>query len=166
MLAGSHGPARHACCSHRLRLIRTLRKRRRHVKRMRHHQAKATRQKRGGPRLNAMRGTMHEPTASQECADDLFLDEEDLGAYLSETASTDPPWNHADLPGEAPDALTDDVLGPNELAAGDGGAGRVDEENLALRYLREISTVPLLTPAEEGRLAKAVQELKARLQAL
>jgi hypothetical protein len=69
---------------------------------------------------------MHEPKAPQEWLHDLALDEldeNDLAAYLSDVAGTDPPWRHVDLPGEASDELTTDGLGPDEPAAGDDGAG-------------------------------------------
>jgi RNA polymerase primary sigma factor len=111
-----------------------------------------------------MRDATHEPEAPQARPDDLFLDGNAWEAYLSDAAGTDPPWQHVDRLGESFDELAADVLEPDHLLTNDEGAGGADGENMAILYFREIGTVPLLTPAEEVRLAQHIQALKARLQ--
>jgi len=133
---------------------------------MRHHQAKARRQKRGEPGLSIRQDAREKPEAPQECPDDLCLDANAWEVYWSEAADADPPWHHVDLPVDTPDDLTTDIPEPDELAAGDEGAADADGENVARLYLREIGTVPLLTPAEEVRLTEHLQALQGRLRAL
>jgi Sigma-70 factor, region 1.2 len=91
------------------------------------------------------------------------LDEDVLDAGLGEEVGLDPPWQRADVPEQAAEALVTEA--PSLLApiAVEDDEGTPGTEALVLLYLPEAGTVPLLTAADEVRLAEQLRTAKARL---
>jgi RNA polymerase sigma factor (sigma-70 family) len=100
----------------------------------------------------------------QQLSDAPFLGENGVGGELDEEVSFDPQWQGADVPESAAKALvTEEIsrLDPAEVAE---DAVSPDSERLILLYLQEAGAVPLLTAADEVRLAEQLQTAKARLR--
>jgi RNA polymerase nonessential primary-like sigma factor len=100
----------------------------------------------------------------QQLSDVPFLDEHGVGGELDEDVSFDPQWQRDDVPesaAEAPDTEKLSRLDPAEVAE---DAVTPDTERLVLLYLQEAGAVPLLTAADEVRLAEQLHTAKARLR--
>jgi RNA polymerase sigma factor (sigma-70 family) len=99
-----------------------------------------------------------------QLSDAPFIDEHGVGGELDEEVSFDPQWQRADVPESAAEApVTEELsrLDPAEVAE---DAVTPDTERLILLYLQEAGAVPLLTAADEVRLAEQLHTAKARLR--
>jgi RNA polymerase primary sigma factor len=86
-----------------------------------------------------------------------------VDAGLGEEVGLDPPWPSADVPENVVEALVTEEpsrLEPTRVVDDEGTPGT---ERLILLYLQEAGTVPLLTAADEVRLAEQLQTAKAHL---
>ena len=101
--------------------------------------------------------------AWQQLPDEAFLDEDGMDAGLGEEVGRDLPWQSADVSETVVEVLVTEE--PSRLAptAGVDDADTAGTERLILRYLQEAGTVPLLTAAEEVRLAEQLRTAKAHL---
>jgi RNA polymerase primary sigma factor len=118
-------------------------------------------------RAATRRGT--KPVAARQAgelpqlSDAPSLNEDSMDASLDEDVSVDLPWQSADVPEifvEAPVTEESSRLEPTEVTDDEGPPGT---EKLILLYLQEAATVPLLTAADEVRLAKQLQTAKAHI---
>jgi len=130
---------------------------------MSHRTTKAKRQVRNARRSSAKRIIVRDREAPQALPDESFLDDGDVSAGLDEAAGVDSQWRSIDLPSEALKEVASDVPTPQELAALEEEGLAADGEHVVYLYLHEVGTVPLLTPADEVRIAQQIQRLKARL---
>jgi DNA-directed RNA polymerase sigma subunit (sigma70/sigma32) len=91
------------------------------------------------------------------------LDEDVVDAGLGQEVGLDPQWQSADVPEQAAEVLVTEA--PSLLApiAVEDDVGTPGTETLVLLYLQETGTVPLLTAADEVRLAEQLRTAKARL---
>jgi RNA polymerase sigma factor (sigma-70 family) len=130
---------------------------------------KAKRQVRNARRSSAKKTIIgHEREEPHALPDESFLDDGDGSAGLDEAHGADSQWRSIDAASGGVDALIAEAPMPQELAeteddgiAADGEDA--DGEPLVSLYLQEAGAVPLLTPADEVRLARQIQRLKARL---
>jgi hypothetical protein len=99
----------------------------------------------------------------QQLPAEPFLDEGVVDAGLGQEVGLDPQWQSADVPEQAAEALVTEA--PSLLApiAVEDDEGTPGTETLVLLYLQEAGTVPLLTAADEVRLAEQLHTAKARL---
>jgi RNA polymerase sigma factor (sigma-70 family) len=99
----------------------------------------------------------------RQLSDAPFLDEDSGDTSLGEEVGRALPWQSADVAGTVVEALVTEE--PSRLAptAGVDAAGTPGTEWLIQRYLQEAGTVPLLTAADEVRLAEQWQSAKAHL---
>jgi RNA polymerase sigma factor (sigma-70 family) len=91
------------------------------------------------------------------------LDEDVVDAGLGQEVGLDPQWQSVDVPEQAAEALVTEapsLLAPTAVEDDEGTPGT---ETLVLLYLQEAGTVPLLTAADEVRLAEQLRTAKARL---
>ena len=96
-------------------------------------------------------------------SDAPFLDEDGVDAGLGEEVGIDPPWQSADASEKVMEALVTEEPGQPEPTAVVDDEGTPGTERLIQLYLQEAGTVPLLTAADEVRLAEQLQSAKAHL---
>jgi RNA polymerase sigma factor (sigma-70 family) len=96
-------------------------------------------------------------------SDAPFLDADGVDAGIGEEVGIDPPWQSADASEKVMEALVTEEPGRPEPTAVVDDAGTPGTERLILLYLQEAGTVPLLTAADEVRLAEQLQSAKAHL---
>jgi RNA polymerase sigma factor (sigma-70 family) len=91
------------------------------------------------------------------------LDEDVVDAGVGEKVGRDPQWLRADVPEHIAEALVTEA--PSLLApiAVEDAEGTPGTERLIRLYLQEAGTLPLLTAADEVRLAEQLRTAKARL---
>jgi RNA polymerase sigma factor (sigma-70 family) len=101
--------------------------------------------------------------AWQQLPDEAFLDKDGMDAGLGEEVGRDPAWQSADVSENVVDVLVTEE--PSRLAptAAVDDAAPPATERLIRRYLQEAGTVPLLTAADEVRLAEQLRTAKAHL---
>ena len=135
---------------------------------MKHSKAKVARRNHIAPRLTAKAVVSPRQEESQDLPLDIFLEDDELGTPLDETAETNARWGTMDVSGEEIDDLLPETPGLQELHEGDGD---LEDENIVsgvdnpvLLYLQEAGTVPLLKPEDEVRIAKQIVALKARIR--
>jgi hypothetical protein len=95
-----------------------------------------------------------------QLSDAPFLDEDGVDAGLGDEFSLDPPWQRADFPEKVVEALVTEESSRREPTAVADDEGTPGTERLILRYLQEAGTVPLLTAADEVRLAEQLRAPK------
>ena len=93
----------------------------------------------------------------QQLSDAPFLDEDGVDAGLGEEVGLDPPWQSADVSEKVVEALVTEEPSRREPTAVVDDEGTPGTERLILLYLQEAGTVPLLTAADEVRLAEQLQ---------
>ena len=91
------------------------------------------------------------------------LDEDGADAGLGEEVSFDLWWQSADVPETVVEALVAEEPSRREPTAVVDAEGTTGTERLIQLYLQEAGTVPLLTAADEGRLAEQLHTAKAHL---
>jgi RNA polymerase sigma factor (sigma-70 family) len=99
----------------------------------------------------------------QQLSAELSLDEDVVDAGLGQEVGLDPQWQSTDVPEQAVEALVTEVPSLLALTAVENDEDTPRTETLVLRYLQEAGTMPLLTAADEVRLAEQLQTAKARL---
>jgi hypothetical protein len=97
--------------------------------------------------------------------DTPFLGEDGVDGGLGEEIGIDAPWQSVDVPEQAVEALVTEEPSLRELTAVAHDAGTPGTEPLILQYLQEAGRVPLLTAADEVRLAEQLHTAKAHLLA-
>src|SRR5262245_47750958 len=101
--------------------------------------------------------------AWQQPPDEACVDEDGMDASLGEEVGHDLPWQRADVSETAVEVLVTEE--PSRLAptvsVDDPDTAATDR--LILWYLQEAGTVPLLTAADEMRLAEQLRTAKAHL---
>ncbi|MGH7310709.1 MAG: sigma factor-like helix-turn-helix DNA-binding protein [Candidatus Entotheonellia bacterium] len=98
-----------------------------------------------------------------QLSDAPFLDEDGVDAGLGDEVGLDPPWQSANFPEKVVEALVPEESNRREPTAGVDDEGTPGTERLILLYLQEAGTVPLLTAADELRLAEHLLTAKAHL---
>jgi RNA polymerase sigma factor (sigma-70 family) len=98
-----------------------------------------------------------------QLSDAPFLDEDGVNAGLSDEVGLDPPWQRADFPEKVVEALVTEESSRRESTAVADDEGTPGTERLIRLYLQEAGTVPLLTAADEVRLAEQLQTAKVHL---
>jgi hypothetical protein len=98
-----------------------------------------------------------------QLSDAPFLDKDGVDAGLGDEVGLDPPWQSADVPEKVVEALVTEESSRREPTAVAHDEGTPGTERLIRLYLQEAGTVPLLTAADEVRLAEQLQTAKARL---
>jgi RNA polymerase sigma factor (sigma-70 family) len=98
-----------------------------------------------------------------QLSDVPFLDADGVDAGLGEEVGLDPPWQSADMPENVVEALVTEAPSRLEPTPVVDDAGTPGTERLILLYLQEAGTVPLLTAADEVRLAEQLHTAKAHL---
>jgi RNA polymerase sigma factor (sigma-70 family) len=98
-----------------------------------------------------------------QLSDVPFLDEDGVDVGLGEEVGLDPPWQSADVPEKVMEVLVTEAPSRLEPTAVVDDEGTPGTERLILLYLQEAGTVPLLTAADEVRLAEQLQTAKAHL---
>jgi sigma-70-like protein len=101
--------------------------------------------------------------AWQQPPDEACLDEDGMDAALGEEVGRDLPWQSADVSETVVEALVTEEPSRREPTAGVDDAGTPGTERLIRLYLQEAGTVPLLTAADEVRLAEQLRTAKAHL---
>jgi RNA polymerase sigma factor (sigma-70 family) len=99
----------------------------------------------------------------QQLPDEAFRDADGVDAGLGEEDGLDPQWQSADVPESVAEVLVTQECSrqdPTEVAEDEGTSGT---ERLIQLYLQEAGAVPLLTAADEVRLAEQLHTAKARL---
>jgi RNA polymerase sigma factor (sigma-70 family) len=101
--------------------------------------------------------------AWQQLPNEAAVDEDGMDAGLGEEVGGDLPWQSADVSETGVEVLVMEEASRLEPTAGVDDADTSGTERLILRYLQEAGTVPLLTAADEIRLAEQLQSAKAHL---
>jgi RNA polymerase sigma factor (sigma-70 family) len=114
-------------------------------------------------RRNLKTVTTRPAWVSPKLPDEAVLVEDGMDAGLGEEVGCDLPWQSADVPETGVEEL---VMGEASRLAPTAGVDDADTsgtERLILRYLQEAGTVPLLTAADEVRLAEQLRTARAHL---
>jgi hypothetical protein len=101
--------------------------------------------------------------AWQQFPDEACLDADGMDAGLGEEVGRDLPWQSADVSETVVEALVTEESSRREPTAGVDDAGTTGTEQLIRLYLQEAGTVPLLTAADEVRLAEQLRTANAHL---
>jgi len=99
----------------------------------------------------------------QQLPDEAVLDGDSMDAGLGEEVGCDLPWQSADVSETGVEVLGTEEPSRLEPTAGVDGADTPGTERLILLYLQEAGTVPLLTAADEVRVAEQLQSANAHL---
>jgi RNA polymerase sigma factor (sigma-70 family) len=101
--------------------------------------------------------------AWQQLPAEAVLDEDGMNAGLGEMVGCALPWQSADVSETGADVPVMEEANRPAPTAGVDDADTSGTERLIRRYLQEAGTVPLLTAADEVRLAEELQSVKADL---
>ncbi len=136
---------------------------------MNHRKAKATRQRRTAIRPTVSSGVAQWSEEPKRLQDAFLSDEDDLGTYRRRAAGVDHQWDRLNVQREALEEIMLDAPALEEPELDEPEEVKVAEdfrgvERSVFFYLQEVGTVPLLTREDEIRIARQIQELKARLR--
>jgi hypothetical protein len=99
----------------------------------------------------------------QQLSDEPRLDEDGVEAGPGEEVGLDLPWQRADVLDKGGETPVTEEFSRLDLTAGADDEGAATTDRLIRLYLEEAGTVPLLTAADEVRLAEQLHTAKARL---
>jgi RNA polymerase sigma factor (sigma-70 family) len=125
--------------------------------------SQAVRRQRAAARRSIKTVAARQAGGLQQLPDEPVPDEDVVEASLGEEVALEPQWQSTDLPEKAVEALVTEessLLDPTKAKDDEGTPGT---ETLILLYLQEAGAVPLLTAADEVRLAEQLQTAKACL---
>jgi RNA polymerase sigma factor (sigma-70 family) len=134
---------------------------------MRRHSSSKIWQPDVAPRAHA--AALRQEETLESLPDELLPDEDLLDISADETVELEPQWDTDDLPGEALSALVSEEVTLPDLPAPEPNLSEPEAEKDAggqdpvLLYFGEMGAVPLLTAADEMRLAQQMEVAKVRL---
>src|SRR5919198_2492293 len=136
---------------------------------MRQQTSTATPELRAAPRREQGRAAVQPMEDLEQLGETFFEDDEAIELPPEDVLEIEPNWQPLDTPNEATEEFAPEAPELDELT--ETGAGLLEAaegedttaENLVLLYLQEAGAIPLLTPADEVRLAKQIEEAKGRL---